>query len=147
MTADRWWVRFGARWIARIDSVKGHLGLVFQAMTGIGVASGALKYYGMSALTAPFIGIVALALLAYAYLYSEGGVWNQVSRDRNDMSTNWAGPNMLIDDILIAFAVFAAMNGKPPDDDERDTMRQTVKEEWNRYRNGANLSPDGGSTK
>ncbi len=73
MTAERAWVRFGARWIARVDSVKSHLSLVFQGMTGVGVASGALEYLGLGHLVGPFIAALAVVLLAYAYLYSEAG--------------------------------------------------------------------------
>lgn len=147
MTAERWWVRFGARWIARIDSVQGHLGLVFQGMTGVSITSGALKYFGATWAVGPFLAITAICLLAYAYLYSEGGVWNQVSRDKNDMSTNFSGPNMLIDDILIATGVYAAIHGRPPDEEEQEALRSAVKGEWNQYRNGANLNPNGGSAK
>lgn len=139
MTAERWWVRFGARWIARIDSVQGHLALVFQGMTGVGVASGALKYYGLEQFTGPFIALVALGVLLYAYLYSEGGVWNQVSRDKSDMSNNFATPRDVIDDTLIASGVFAALHGRQPTQDEQDNIYNAVRTPWEGFRDGINL--------
>lgn len=139
MTADRAWVKVGARWIARIDSVQGHLGLAFQAMSGVGIASGALKYFGLDHFVAPFIGMVAIGVLGFAYLYSEGGVWNQVSRDRSDLSNNFATPRDVIDDTLIATGVFAAQNGRPPDDDEQRAIRQAVRSQWEEFRDGIDL--------
>lgn len=139
MTAERQWVRFGARWIARVDSVKGHLSLVFQGMSGVGIASGALKYLGLGDFIAPFLAILAVSLLGYAYLYSEGGVWNQVSRDRSDMSNNFATPRDVIDDTLIATGVFAAMHGRQPKDDEIAVISDSVRSQWETFRNGIDL--------
>lgn len=139
MTAQRWWVRFGARWIARIDSVKSHLNLVFQGMTGVSLASGALKYFGMEWAVGPFIAVVAVSVLVYAYLYAEGGVWNQVSRDRTDLSNNYATPRDKIDDTLIGAAVFAAVHGREPDEEELNTIEHTVSAKWSDFRNGVEL--------
>lgn len=139
MTAERWWVRMAARWIARIDSVQGHMSLAFQAMTGVGVASGALKYYGMGGLTGPFLVVVAVGLLAYAYLYSEGGVWNQVSRDQSDLSNNFAVPRDVIDDSLIGAAVFAALHGRAPNEEEFEDIVGSVKTYWEGFRDGIDL--------
>lgn len=139
MTAQRWWVRFGARWIARIDSVKSHLNLVFQGMTGVSIASGMLKYFGLTWAVGPFIALLAAGILGYAYLYAEGGVWNQVSRDRNDMSNNFATPRDVIDDTLIATGVFAAQNGRPPNDDEQEQIVTAVRSQWEQFRDGIDL--------
>lgn len=143
MTADRAWVRFGARWIARIDSVKSHLNLAFTAMTGVGIASSALKYFGLTALVPWFIGATAAGILVYAYYYSEGGVWNQVSRDRQDMSNNFSTPRDVIDDTLIATGMFAAQEGRPPDDEEADAIYTAVRGQWEEFRDGINLDDDG----
>jgi len=139
MTAERWWVRSGARWIARIDSVKGHLNLVFQGMTGVSLASGALKYFGAAWAVGPFIAIIGLSVLGYAYLYSEGGVWNQVSRDRSDMSNNFATPRDVIDDTLIAVGVFAAINGREPEGEELEHIQDAVRSQWEEFRHGIDL--------
>jgi len=139
MTAERAWVRFGARWIARVDSVKSHLALVFQGMTGVGVASGALEYLGLGHLVGPFIAGLAVVLLAYAYFYSEGGVWNQVSRDRSDMSNNFATPRDVIDDTLIAVGVFAAINGREPEQEELEEIQDAVRSQWEEFRHGIDL--------
>lgn len=144
-TAERWWVRMGARWIARVDAVKSHLNLAFQGMTGVGIASGALKYYGLEQYVGWFLAVSGGLMLAYAYLYSEGGVWNQVSRDRSDMSNNFATPRDKIDDTLIGIAAAAAFHGREPSDDEVDAIEQAVAKKWEDFRDGVDLS-DGKQT-
>lgn len=79
----------------------------------------------------------------YAYYYSEGGVWNQVSRDRQDMSNNFSTPRDVIDDTLIATGMFAAQEGRPPDDEEADAIYTAVRGQWEEFRDGINLDDDG----
>lgn len=144
MTATRWWVRMAARWIARIDSVQGQLGLLFQAMTGISLASGALKYFGLSHLVPWFILGTWLFVLAYAYLYSEGGVWNQVSRDKTDLSDNYSGPTMLMDKRIegkqLAYLGYVLQNGRDISIDElEEGMSDITHQEWATLRDGVDV--------
>jgi len=144
MTATRWWVKIGARWIARVNSVQPHLNLLFTAMTGIGVASGALKYYGLQQYTPFFIALTGLATIAYAYLYSEGGVWNQTSRDKTDMSTNYSGPTMLMDAKIearqLAYLGYVLQNGQEKELDALiEDMDELTYEEWAALRDGVDI--------
>lgn len=101
MTAQRWWVKLYARWVARIQAVQGQLNLFFTALSGTSLASGALKYFGAPAwLIGVFLAGLAALLVAYVYLYSEGGVWNQKERDQTDLSTNYIGPGKAMDMLL-----------------------------------------------
>lgn len=142
-TAERWWVRVGARWIARIDAVKSHLNLVFQGMAGISLASGALKYFGFEGLVAPFLIITAIGTLGYAKLYAEGGVWNQAARDKTDLSTNYSGPTMLMDARIEArqFAELGAAltNGEVDRAELEDRMMTATFEEWAALRDGVDV--------
>lgn len=142
MTAERWWVRSAARWVARVDGVKGHLNLGFQAMTGVSLASGALKYFGYQRFVPHFLVVTVGLTLLYAYLYSEGGVWNQVERDQHDLSTNFSGPNMRMDNPLIGAAVFAAQEGRPPTEEEFAAIDDAVERYWYDYRDGVSLEAD-----
>jgi len=146
MTAERWWVRFAARWFARYQSVQGHLNLIFTAMTGVSIASGALKYFGLEWAVIPFLSLTGLGTIGFAYLYSEGGVWNQVSRDKTDMSDNYSGPVMLMD-ALIQSRHFAAMTieisereySEREKEEIREQMREEAIEEWVNLRSGLNV--------
>lgn len=136
MTAQRWWVRIAARWLARIDGVNGQLRLLFLAMTGYGITLQTLSQYGLGGWALEFMALSGLLLIAYTYYYNEGGVRNQVSRDRQDLSTNYSGPTMLMDDVCIAIGQFVAENGREPTDDERKMIENAVKRQWMDYRNG-----------
>lgn len=136
MTAQRWWVRLAARWLARIDGVNGQLRLLFLAMTGYGIVLQTLAQYGLGSYALEVIGVSSLFLVAYTYYYNEGGVRNQVSRDRNDLSSNFAGPTMRIDDEFIARGIQAARNGKPLTKGEREAVQEELDAAWAQYRNG-----------
>lgn len=138
-TAERWWVRTAARWLARIDGVSAQLRLAMLGLTGVSTATITLKQYGHGDLAWPFIAVVAVGTVGYAYVFGEGGVWNQVSRDRADMSDNYSGPTMRIDDELIGSAVFAAVHGRPPDEDEQQSIAAAVDRPWREYRDGIDI--------
>ena len=138
-TAERWWVRIVARWLARIDGVSGQLRLAMLVMTGLSTATITLKQYGHGNLAWPLIIVSGLVMLVYTYLYTEGGVWNQVQRDKKDMSTNYSNPLMLMDDSLIGIAAFVAIEGRKPTPDEREMIEEAVREQWEDYRDGVDL--------
>lgn len=136
MTADRWWVRAAARWLARVDGVKAHIQVVSLGVTAFSTFSLVLQNSGHGGLVVPLGVVGVIGMPIYTYLYTEGGVWNQVSRDRQDLSTNFAGPTMRMDDELIGVAVFAAVHGRPPDDDEQQAIADAVETSWQSYRDG-----------
>lgn len=136
MTAQRWWVRLAARWLARVDGVNGQLRLLFLAMTGYGIVLQTLSQYGFGDYALEFLAVSGVGLVVYTYYYNEGGVRNQVSRDRQDLSTNYSGPTMLMDDVCIGIGQFVAENGRKPRDEERQMIQEAVKEQWDEYRNG-----------
>lgn len=136
MTANRWWVKTLARWIARVNGVQAHMRLAMLALTGVSTATLTLQQYGYGSYAWPMIAALAVAMLAYTYLYTEGGVWNQVSRDSVDLSTNFAGPSMAIDDTLTSVAVFVAIHGRKPSKEELEMIEGAIREPWEEYRDG-----------
>jgi len=136
MTANRWWVKVAARWLARFDGVSGQVRMFSLAVTAFSTFSIMLQGFGYGHLV-PYIGLVGLACgVVYTYYFTEGGVWNQMARDRVDLSTNYAGPTMRMDDELIGLAVFAAIHQRPPTDEERQAIVEAVDGPWHEYRDG-----------
>jgi hypothetical protein len=136
MTAQRWWVRLAARWLARVDGVNGQLRLLFLAMTGYGIVLQTLSQYGMGDWAIEVIVVSAVGLTVYTFYYNEGGVRNQVSRDRVDLSTNYAGPTMRMDDEFIARGIRAAEKGDSLSDKERQAVQSELDDAWAEYRDG-----------
>ena len=139
MTANRWWVRLVARWLARVDGVSGMIRLAMLGLTGISTATLTLRQYGHGEYAWPLIGVVAGGTLAFTYLYTEGGVWNQMARDRQDLSTNFAGPSMRMDNELVARGVLAAQERRPLSDEEREAIKRELDDAFEEYRDGLDL--------
>lgn len=136
MTAQRWWVRLFARWQARIDSIKGQIQAVSLAVTAFSTFSLVLQNFGLGRYV-PFLGILmAVAGPGYAYLFFEGGVWNQVSRDRADMSGNYAAPGGRINAELMARALAPIVNGGELTDEEREAINRELNRAYLEKRDG-----------
>lgn len=142
MTATRWWVRLAARWQARIDSIKGQIQAISLAVTAFSTFSLVLQNFGLGRWV-PVIGVTGAILgPAYAYLYFEGGVWNQVSRDRADMSSNFAGPGSRISTEMQARALAVALKGGELGADEREAIKQEADAAFAEYRDGYQIDTD-----
>lgn len=139
MTAERWWVRTAARWLARIDGVSGMIRLAMLGLTGLSTALLTLKQYGHGRFAWLFVGVVAGGTVVFTYLYTEGGVWNQVSRDRQDLSSNFAGPGMRMENELVARGILAAEEGRALEDEERDAIKAELDAAFAEFRDGIDL--------
>lgn len=136
MTATRWWVKMAARWLARVDGVKGQVQMFSLAVTAFSTFSIMLQGFGMGSVV-PYLGVAMVVVgVVYTYYFTEGGVWNQMARDRQDLSTNYAGPTMAMDDVTIGVATFVAMQGRKPTPEEREMIQDAVREQWDEYRSG-----------
>jgi hypothetical protein len=138
-TANRWWVRIAARWLARVDGVSGMIRLAMLGLTGISTATLTLRQYGHGEYAWPLIVVVMTGTLVFTYLYTEGGVWNQMSRDRQDLSNNFAGPSMRINDELLARGLLAAQEKRELSDAERDAIKNELDAAFDEYRDGLTL--------
>lgn len=138
-TATRWWVRVAARWLARIDGVSGQVRVFSLGVTAFSTFSLVLQNSGHGNLVVPLgvMGLIAVPL--YTYAYTEGGVWNQMARDRVDLSTNYAGPTMRIDDELIARGMLAALKGETLTKGEREAISDELDDGWSQYRDGIQI--------
>ena len=147
MTANRWWVRLAARWLARVDGVSGMIRLAMLGLTGLSTATLTLRQYGHGEYAWPFVLVVAIGTLVFTYLYTEGGVWNQMARDRQDLSTNFAGPSMRMNNELIARGILAAQEGRELSEAERKAIKQELDHAFHEYRDGIDLGDGAGPSR
>lgn len=141
MTANRWWVRLAARWLARVDGVSGMIQLAMLGLTGLSTATLTLRQYGHGEYAWPLIGITLVGSLIFTYLYTEGGVWNQMSRDRQDLSANFANPSMRMNNELLARAVLAAQEKRELTESERQAIKDELDDAFDEFRDGIELKP------
>jgi len=126
MTATRWWVKLFARWQARIDSIKGQIQAISLAVTAYSTFSLLLQNSGYGEYVMPMGIILAIGGPVYAYLFFEGGVWNQVSRDRQEKSSNFASPSQKIGNELGAAGIVAGLQGRELTEKERNAMEHEL---------------------
>lgn len=138
-TAERWWVRLAARWLARIDGVSGQLRLAMLVMTGLSTATLTLQQYGHGQYAWPLIGVTGFAMLIYTYLYAEGGVWNQVQRDKRDLSNNWAGPNARISNEMLVRSLVAALQDSELTKEQERLIKRELDDAFFELREGVEL--------
>lgn len=120
MTADHWLERWFARQLARLDGASGQIRLASLALTAFSTFSIMLQGFGLGGLV-PVVGVAgALGGWVYVYWYTERDVWNQMARDRQDMSGDWAGPNGLIQAKMTARILAATQKGAELSDAERE---------------------------
>jgi len=136
MTAQRWWVKMAARWLARVDGVSGQLRLAMLGMTALSTGVVALRSYGHGEYAWPLIAGTGLLTILYTYLYTEGGVWNQQRRDKADMATNWAGPPSRFNTEIQARALYAALEGRELTEEEREAVSREAEHAWKEWRDG-----------
>lgn len=129
----------------RIEAAGSVLRIVYFG--GILVTTGvsALNQFGHGDWAWPFVGTVAIGTLSFAYVYAERGLFNQQNRDKNDVGSNFAGPTMLMDDVLIGTAIFAAQEGREPTAEEREAIKRAVRQQWHEYRDGVDVDVDAGT--
>jgi len=139
MTANRWWVKLAARWLARIDGVKGQVQMLSLAITAFSTFSIMLQGFGLGSYI-PYLAVVTVVVgIVYVYLYTEGGVWNQMVRDRQDMSNNFAGPNARIQAEMMAVALAAAQKGEALDEYEREAVKTELETSFTDLRDGIEI--------
>lgn len=136
MTATRWWVQRIARWIARVNGVRGHIQMASLAVTAFSTFSIMLQGFGLGRYV-PYVGIAsALVGVLYVYLYTEGGVWNQVQRDQADLSNDYADPNSYINVEMSTRALVAALQSDRLDDEQRAALEAELNEAFTELRDG-----------
>jgi hypothetical protein len=140
MTANRWWVKRIARWLARVNGVRSHIQMVSLAVTAFSTFSIMLQGFGLGRFV-PYLGVGAgLGGVVYTYLYTEGGVWNQVQRDQADLSNNYADPNAKINTEMSARALVAALQADELTDEQRAALQAELGTAFDELRDGVEIA-------
>lgn len=127
------------RWVMRFEAAGQILQLGFQGVTAVSALSGVLALTGREWIVPFVLGAGVILAFAFAYAYVELGIFNRKNRERHDRGSNFAGPKMRIDDELIGAAVFAAVHGRPPDEEEAEHISEAVDRPWQEYRQGVSI--------
>lgn len=140
MTAQRWWVKLGARWYARFQTTEGLLRSLSLGVTAFSTFSLVLQNAGYGHLV-PYFGVCAfVGWTAFTFYFSEGGVYNQAKRDLADLATNWAGPSMRMRAELSAVGIVAGLKESGLDTMTEQKIQTAIKERWSELREGVDIN-------
>lgn len=136
--------RWVARWFMRFEAAGNILRILLFGGTFLSTGLSALYQYGYARYAPPFIVAVGLGTLAFAYVYTEAGVYNQKNRDTADVGDNYSGPTMLMDKRLsakqLAYLGFVLQNGQDVEYNELvEQMEDLTVEEWVNLRDGIDV--------
>jgi hypothetical protein len=127
------------RWLMRVQAVQGILQLFGIAVTAASTLTTALVSVGRGGLALPLLAVGLAGSPLFAWAYVELGLFNRKNRENVDRGSNFATPRDKIDDTLIAVGVFAAVHGRPPDNDELETIKGAIDGPWRDFRDGVEL--------
>jgi len=130
---------FLGRWLMRIQSIQGILNMVSLAITAASTLTFALQSIGHAHLAPWVLGAGLIGAPIFAYVYVDLGLFNRKNRENVDRGNNFATPRDKIDDTLIGAAVFGAVHGRPPEDEELDAIKESVNKPWHEFRGGVEL--------
>lgn len=130
---------FIGRWLMRFEVSQSIMSMFFQGTTAVSALSGVLSYAGYNQYVLPVLAIWGLMMPAIAFIIADGGILNRKNREKSDYGNNYSTPRDKIDDTLIGTAVFAAIHGREPTEDELDTIENSVDVKWRDFRNGVDV--------
>ena len=112
-----------ARWLMRLEASQGVIQMGFLGVTAASTMVTALSLLGLES-AAPYLLVVGvLGVLVYAWAYVELGIYIRKNREKQDRGNNFAKPQNIIDNALIARAIVAAEKGRELSSDERSDDR------------------------
>lgn len=123
----------------RFEAAGQILTMTFQGTTAVSALSGVLAYTGKEGIVPFVLAAGFIGVFTFAFAYVELGIFNRKNRERHDRGSNFAGPKMRIDDELIGSAVFAAVHGRQPDEDEAKEISEAVEKPWRQHRDGVSI--------
>lgn len=130
---------FIGRWIMRFEASGQILSMAFQGTTAVSALSGVLAYSGSEGVVPYVLAGGAISAFVFAYVYTEWGLFNRKNREKVDYGSNFARPDMRIDDEMTGAAVFAAVHGRTPDEEEAAAIEDSVDEAFRKLRNGVDV--------
>ncbi|MFC7071356.1 hypothetical protein [Halobaculum lipolyticum] len=141
MTVENPVTRWIARWIMRIEAAGNVLRIVLFGGTFVSTGVSALATYGHAEWAWPFVAVVTVGTVVFAYVYAERGVLNQKNRDSVDIGDNYSGPTMLMDSLIearqLALLGYVLQNGGVESyEDLAAELEDVTVEEWTALRDG-----------
>lgn len=123
----------------RLEAAGNILQMAFLAVTAASTLTSALALLGWERYAGWMLVIGVVAVFAFAFGYVESGVYNRKNREKQDRGNNFAKPQNVIDDSIIARAIQAAREGRELTEREREAVKTEVFDAYQEYRDGIEI--------
>jgi len=130
---------FLGRWLMRLQAAKGVVQMISIELTAASTVSLTLQNAGLGQYVPHVFGLAALGTPIFAFAYVEFGLFNRKNREGSDRGSNFSTPRDKIDDTLIGAAVFGAVHGRPPEEEELENIKTAVEKPWREFRDGVEV--------
>lgn len=127
------------RWLMRFEAAGQIISMMFSGTTAVSTLSGVLAYSGFQRYVPYVLAAGAVLMFVFAYVYTELGVFNRKNREKHERGRNFARPDMRIDNEMIGAVNFAALHGRPPNEEEMEAIRETLDDRYKVLRNGVSV--------
>lgn len=135
---------FLARWIMRLEASGQIIRMGFLGVTAASTLTSALALIGYESMAKWVLLAGVLGTFAFAWAYTELGIFNRKNRERADFGDNYSGPTMYMDRSIDAEQrAYLAWLLDPEDrtiDYHQDNIQQLTHGRWEEFRNG--MSPE-----
>lgn len=128
-----------ARWLMRLEASQGVIRMVFLGVTAASTMATALALLDLGwalpyLMTLGFVGV-----FVYAFAYVELGIYLRKNREKRDRGENFAKPQNMIGNVILARGIRAAELERPLTEDERQAVDEEIRLAYRELRNGVVL--------
>jgi hypothetical protein len=123
----------------RIQAVQGIIQMVSMGVTAASTLTFALQSLGYTRFAPVVLGIGLVGTPAFAWAYTELGVFNRKNRERMDRGDNFAGPGMYMNHIAQARYIAAAIAHADDPETAMNASERVARDTIRDFRDGVDL--------
>lgn len=123
----------------RLEASQGVIQMGFLGVTAASTLVTALSLLGLEWAAPYLLAIGCVGVLVWAWAYVELGIYIRKNREKQDRGNNFAKPQNIIDNVLLARAIRAAETGGELSDTEREAIAGELRSGYRELRSGVEL--------
>lgn len=127
------------RWLMRVQAVQGLIQMASMGVTAASTLTFALQSLGYTRLAPVALAAGLVGTPAFAYAYTEFGLYNRKNRERMDRGDNFAGPGMYMNHIAQARYIAAAIAHADDPETAMDASERVARDTIRGFRDGVDL--------
>lgn len=130
---------FIGRWLMRFEASAQIFNITFLGVTASSTLTSALADTGYSEYTGSVLATGCLLSPVIAFVYVKYGFYNRKNRENQVRGNNFAKPQNVIDDAMIARNIKAAEEGRTLTEKEREAIEQESLQGFRDYHDGIEI--------